>query len=322
MRQSSTKRLPPDLRPRGCTIQLPGILTGSFFEEIGGGRDRERPYDLPTRTVDLPGTNLNYFELGEGNPVIFAHGALGDYRMWGYQFESFAARYRVISYSMRFHYPNAPPSDGLPYSVGLHARDLAGLIQKLELGPAHLVGQSSGAMVAALCARDNPKLVRSLSLCEPSQFPWLQDIAGGQEAMDAFLESTVRPGARLLEQKRFGEAVAWYCDGVLGKGAFGKLPPVMQQVMRDNVTALVADLNSPETFSPFTFEDARALRVPTLLIRGGATLPLFDMLTDKFAALVPRVEVAGDPTAPHAVHFTSPERFNAMVLDFIDRHAV
>jgi pimeloyl-ACP methyl ester carboxylesterase len=49
----------------------------------------------------------------------------------------------------------------------VHVRDLVALIEEQELGPVHLLGNSSGAFVSLLVADQRPDLVRSLSLEEP-----------------------------------------------------------------------------------------------------------------------------------------------------------
>jgi len=35
------------------------------------------------KRVSVNGTELSYVEVGRGEPVIFVHGGLQDYRMWG-----------------------------------------------------------------------------------------------------------------------------------------------------------------------------------------------------------------------------------------------
>ena len=128
-------------------IQMPGLVTGTLLEQIAHtqGDGSDGAFDLPTKRANVGGTELSYFEIGEGEPVVFVHGSIGDYRTWGYQFEAFAQRYRVISYSRRYHYPNTWVGDGMDYSSALHAEDLAGFIRALGFGPAHLIGQSYGA---------------------------------------------------------------------------------------------------------------------------------------------------------------------------------
>src|SRR5581483_9402800 len=102
-----------------------------------------------------------YVERGQGTPVVFVHGSLGDYRTWGRQMEPFSQRYRVIAYSRRYHYPNRWSGDGRDYSPSLHAGDLTAILAKLTgREPAHLVGASYGAAIALTMALNQPEAVR------------------------------------------------------------------------------------------------------------------------------------------------------------------
>ncbi|HUF21926.1 MAG TPA: alpha/beta hydrolase [Burkholderiales bacterium] len=262
---------------------------------------------------------LNYFEFGEGDPVVFVHGTIGDYRTWGYQFESFAERYQVISYSRRYHYPNTWTGNGSDYSTGLHAGDLAELVRALGIGPVHLIGQSYGAAVAAHCARHYPDVVSSLVVVEPSLVPWLEEIEGGMQSFEPF--SRVRQDAsRAMSTGDAQGAVQIFCDGVLGEGTYASLSPEMQAVMLDNAPELKAELEAPSLISTFTFDDARGIGAPTLSMEGGVSLSWLRKIARKFASLVPDVETVVAENSPHAVHFVAPERFNALVLDFLGRH--
>ena len=49
---------------------------------------------------------VSYVEQGQGEPVIFVHGGLQDYRMWSEQLPKFAAHYRAIACNRRSNYPN------------------------------------------------------------------------------------------------------------------------------------------------------------------------------------------------------------------------
>src|SRR3954447_13347920 len=101
-------------------------------------QERER---LRPRTIDINGTQLHYVERGVGEPVVFVHGGLGDYRTWLPQIATFGQRYHAVSYSRRAFFPNPWPS-GYDASMMSHVEDLAALIWWLGLGSAHLVANS------------------------------------------------------------------------------------------------------------------------------------------------------------------------------------
>jgi pimeloyl-ACP methyl ester carboxylesterase len=76
---------------------------------------------------------------------------------------------RDIGRSTRIH--GRPPTprqlitrkiDPVLYTLSDMARDAAGLMQKLEIAPAHVVGASMGGMIAQTLAAEHPRSVRSL----------------------------------------------------------------------------------------------------------------------------------------------------------------
>ena len=123
------------------------------------------------KSVFINGDSIHYIDIGKGDPVVFVHGTLGDYRTWGAQMDTFSKNHRVIAYSRRFALPNKQMiNDSADYSAIAHAKDLAEFIKALKLEPVHLVGHSYGAFTALLTTIDHPELVRSLMLGEPPAY--------------------------------------------------------------------------------------------------------------------------------------------------------
>jgi hypothetical protein len=98
----------------------------------------------PTK-IQVNGVELHYIEQGQGEPLILLHGGQGDYRSWESQVKVMRAKFRVISYSRRYHYPNNNPLTANYHSAYTEADDLAAVIHKLKLGRVHLIGTSIGA---------------------------------------------------------------------------------------------------------------------------------------------------------------------------------
>src|SRR6185436_4826618 len=77
------------------------------------------------KSVFINGDSIHYIDIGKGDPVVFVHGTLGDFRTWAGQMDTFAKSHRVIAYSRRFAYPNKQViNDSDDYSVIPHAKDL------------------------------------------------------------------------------------------------------------------------------------------------------------------------------------------------------
>ncbi len=128
--------------------------------------------------ADIPGgVRLYYVTAGLGAPVIFVHGSLSDYGYWQGQMQPFAEKYRVIAYSRRYDWPNDNPARR-GYSAALDAEDLAWFIDGLNLGAAHIVGHSYGALTALFLASRHPQLVRTVTLAEPPAMSLLAHLPG------------------------------------------------------------------------------------------------------------------------------------------------
>jgi hypothetical protein len=96
--------------------------------------------------IAVNGTELAYVETGKGDPVIFVHGGLQDYRMWAGHLSKFSDRYRVIAYSRRNNFPNDVSTDGMSGGAAdAHGEDLVALVRALGLQKVRVVGHSSGA---------------------------------------------------------------------------------------------------------------------------------------------------------------------------------
>jgi len=117
--------------------------------------DRER-FSALLKNLRVNGVELHYLESGTGIPVILIHGGLGDYREWNSQIGRISGHHRVIAYSRRYNYPNHT-ADILPdHSAIVEARDLAALLDALELERVHIVGYSYGALTALFFATEHP----------------------------------------------------------------------------------------------------------------------------------------------------------------------
>jgi hypothetical protein len=83
------------------------------------------------KNVEINGRQLHYVEQGEDSEqpvIIFVHGSLDDYRCWQFQLDYFSEKYRTISYSRRFAYPNKWIGNHTPQVV----KDKKELRERLE----------------------------------------------------------------------------------------------------------------------------------------------------------------------------------------------
>jgi non-heme chloroperoxidase len=242
-------------------------------------KDTEEHRESTLKSVDINGTQLHYKERGQNNnkqSVVFTHGAVNDYRAWQFQIEPFSQQYRVISYSRRHSYPNKVEDDfhftADNDAIRQYASDLAGIIKKLQLAPAHLIGHSDGAFVSLYCAYKNPELVKSLVLCEPPVLPLLATSAVEEDRklFLEFWENAIIPAGEAVRHGDFENGVRIFLDGAMGKGFFDQLPPPVQQSMVDNAKAFLKQRENPmpKEFNLQEVEEKISSSIPTLFVRG------------------------------------------------------
>ena len=98
-----------------------------------------------------------YYEVkGEGDAIVFAHGAGGNAAIWYNQVAAFHRVYTTIAFDHRLF---GRSSCDEPLNV-IHFRDdLVGLLDELNIDRAHLVGQSMGGVTCLRTALDFPERV-------------------------------------------------------------------------------------------------------------------------------------------------------------------
>lgn len=125
-------------------------------------------------------SDLHLDVFGDGVPAVFVHGSFG----WGLdtfpEQRALADEYRIILVDRRgFGGSRSAEPEGWPADM----HDVAALLD--EVGPAHLVGQSYGALVVLLAAGLRPERVCSLVAIEPPAF----EVARGDPDADATIAS-------------------------------------------------------------------------------------------------------------------------------------
>jgi pimeloyl-ACP methyl ester carboxylesterase len=99
-----------------------------------------------------------------GDPFLLLGGTGSDHTLWTHHVSAMAGRFRVITPDPRGTGATTRPGDPTTCTMQAMARDAAGLLDALGLGPAHVAGLSLGSAVAMELGATRPDLVRSLHL--------------------------------------------------------------------------------------------------------------------------------------------------------------
>ena len=283
-------------------------------------------------SLEVNGVSLFYAEKGAGEPVVFVHGIPTDYRAWDLQLDTLSEHYRAISYSRRYASPNARKGDLLDSTVENNSSDLMGLLEKLRVTPAHIVGHSYGGFISLYLAAHHPDLVRSLVLVEPAVSTLLVKnpknilefllllLRSPSVALAAarYVRKGNNPAFKALGRGDLLTAVRHNLDAIENKeGVLDKLPAKRRGMMIDNART-VGELRT--RFPVFTRDDAKRIRTPSLLISGESSALVLRRIAEILADSIPNAEKVRILGAGHFPHLDKAEEFNTRVLGFLQRH--
>lgn len=283
--------------------------------------------------VTINGRAFEYREIGEGEPLVLVHGSASDYRTWHLQEEVFAERFRVISFSRRYHWPNDPIPDGADYLMDEQVADLRGLVRSLGAAPAHLVGHSYGAFLCLLAAMQEPSLVRTLVLAEPpvitlfvSNTPKPRELLALMAtrprtavAIIKFGARGVGPASKAFRKGDMEAGIRTFGDAVFGPGGYDRLLESRKAQVHDNLANVKAEILG-SGFAPLDDRKVQGVKAPALLVTGEKSISLFRRLTKRLGELLPRTERAVIPGASHMMHEDNAPDYNRAVLLFLERH--
>ncbi len=276
----------------------------------------------PSGRLSVDGYDFACAEEGTGDPIVFIHGSLGTLLDFAPAVRHFAGNHRAITYSRRFHPPNAPGRSGAEYTIAGHADDLAGLLRALKIESAHLAGSSWGAYVALFLATRHPALIRTLVLGEPPVLPLLRRSPVGRDLLDIFQRETIQPSLARLRRGDDVAGVRTFVDGVTGRsGTFDALPVEARRLVMLSSRELRMEFETPvATYMPdLPVDSLHALTCPVLLLEGERSPKLFHLITDELELAIPRTERTIIPRAGHSMHAGNPDAYCRAVGRFLSR---
>lgn len=273
-----------------------------------------RQDELAFLTVN--GIRIAYTDTGgSGAPLVLVHGSWGSHHNWDPVVPGLAEHFRVVSYDRRGHSESERPSGQGHFSEDV--ADLAALIERLDLAPAWVVGNSAGAVIALQLAATRPEIVRGIIVHEPPLFDLLEP---GSAAARAVAEVEAGPEAEVEQRIAAGDhagAAELFVEQVaLGPGSWAGLPDAMRAMMIANAPTYLDELRDPECK---TLDETRLARYggPALLTSGDQSPPIFRPIEDRVARLLPQSRRTTYAGAGHIPHVTHPEEYVAEVVGFL-----
>ncbi len=235
--------------------------------------------------------------------MVLLHGLAGHAREWDSTAGWLAESHRVVALEARGHgRSERTPADVTPEAFVL---DAAFWIERLELAPAVVIGQSLGGLTALLLAARSPGLVRALVVAEatPAQDP------GGVEIVRRWFATWPLPFPSREEALAFfGGDTLWSrtWTGGLERRADGLWPAFEPGVLLD----ALAQANEREHWDAWA-----EIRCPVLVVRAAGGVSPEE--TTRMAELLPDTRLAEIEDAGHDLHLDQPGRWREVVENFL-----
>lgn len=265
--------------------------------------------------LSVDGAVLEYEIGGAGEPVVLIHGALIAEAYAPLCAEPALARYSLMRYHRRGYAGSARVP--APFSIAQQAADCRGLMRGLGIERAHVVGHSSGGVIALQLALAAPEVVHSLVLLEPALLdvpsgplfaeaigPALQLYQAGDKegAMDGFLRVAIGPAYR----RRLDE----------------QIPGGYAQALADADTFFAVELPSLGEWR-LTREDAGRITQPVLAVLGGESVKDWAGWPEVHARVqewMPQAEPFVLAGSNHALEMPDPRGVATAMAAFFARH--
>lgn len=285
------------------------------------------------RHLVVDGVRLWLREAGPagGTPLLFLHGGPG------YNSHSFAVqagpllepRQRLIYLDQRGSGRSERPWTG-DYSIARLVTDLEGLRRQLGIRQWHVAGHSFGGLLALEYAAAHPDRVRKLVLISAAS-----DIPAACQARVDFLAGRYAEDlAAARARQAAGELGRHVCDL-----AFNSVPNDIRERVNDETMFPRAELAAAQAavdaasglrntgelggalfgqgLFDYRFSQHARLRMPTLVLAGGADHAIGLPAQRALAAALPQARLVELPAAGHFLYLDEPQRFSEALLSFL-----
>jgi pimeloyl-ACP methyl ester carboxylesterase len=288
---------------RGYLLLLSGGLL--VFEACSSRRAPHLQEEIDMQYVtSTDGTIIGYRQSGSGPPLLLVHGTTADHTRWSGISSELERHFTVYAMDRR---GRGGSTDAPDHALMREAADVAAVLEAID-EPAFVVGHSYGA----LCSLEAALLtggIRRMILYEPpiptglpmyppgvpGRMQTLIDSGNNEEALEVFMQEVVGMSDRELD-------------------AYRRLPMWTVRIRLAPTIPREMAIDRDYRFDPGKFG---SLEVPTLLLVGGDSPPLFRRATSAVASALPNSTVVSLDGQQHVAMDTDPDLFVREVLRFL-----
>jgi pimeloyl-ACP methyl ester carboxylesterase len=270
------------------------------------------------RRVDLPGAqDVNYVEIGEGEPIIFIHGIAGCWRNWLENLPYFGRTHRAIAIDLPGFGDSPMPSWEI--SMANYGRLVHDFCERLGIERvAALVGNSMGGFIGTEAVIE-----------EPERFDRLVLISAAGISFAEWQGRTFDAAARIFKAAiplMSGDRRVYWTTPRGRKIAFGRLfrnpnklrPELLAEQVRPGLQAPAFSESLTKIWGYDTRERLPEIEIPTMVVWGlsDQIVPVEGALG--YHRLIPRSRLELFERTGHLPMLERPQRFNPLLEEFIE----
>jgi pimeloyl-ACP methyl ester carboxylesterase len=266
--------------------------------------------------VQLPGGEVNYAEIGEGDPIVFVHGISGSWQNWLENLPHFGRNRRAIALDLPGF--GASPMPSWPIDMPAYGQLLHDFCEKLGVGGgATLVGNSMGGLVAAEAVLSAPGRFDRLVLVSAAGFinTWLPHQRGvaTSHAWNTFGRPFGAAARFVVSHRRARYAMFRF--------AFRHPSRIRKELLWEQMASGLPCPGFADALDAVLEYDARdrleEIEIPVMIVWGTNDWVIPSAAALSYNSRIPhsRLEIFED--TGHVPQMERPGRFNALLNDFL-----
>jgi pimeloyl-ACP methyl ester carboxylesterase len=270
------------------------------------------------KIFDYHGVRINYYEAGQGPPVILVHGFGASAYSWRFLSPALAKDHRVLTIDLKGFGLSAKPEDG-KYAISDQADMVAEFIRTRDLHDLVVIGHSMGGGVTLLTyfnvRQDDPARIKKLVLIDSAGYPqklpsfiWLAKVP----VLGALGENLISPRfatARVLRKCYYHKDRV--TDAQIDTYAYyGSLPGAREAILATAQQIVPEDI---EALTP----RYKTITVPVLIIWGADDEVVPVSVAHNFKRDIPNSELVILPQCGHIPQEEEALETNRLIRQFL-----
>lgn len=248
-------------------------------------------------------------DVGEGQPIVFAHGTLMDRTMFAPQLEALRDEYRAVAYDLRARTDRYAPG----YDLWDLADDCDALLDGIGEESAVVAGMSMGGFMALCFALEYPERVDGLVLIDSIATPHTEEERAAFSALVEPYEDVLEPIPRELAEGSAAE--------LFGETTREESPELVEAWIDRWATypgtAVYHELNSWLGRADVT-DRLPEIDVPVLIVHGEEDPSLPPSRAEPMLEELPDAEMERIPAAGHSANLERAAPVNDAIRAFLD----